>query len=512
MMTRRQFGTILGSAVIAGQSPAIVVADTARPSIPQGVASGEVTPRSAVIWSRTDRPSQMIVEYSTTESFKDRRRVVGPVAFSEDDFTAKTILANLPAGQSIFYRVLFKDLTSPKTLSIPSLGRLKTPSLERTNVRIAWGGDTAGQGYGIDAARGGMKIYEAMRNASPDVFIHSGDTIYADNPIPSEIKLDDGSLWKNLVTEETSKVAETLNEFRGRHRYNMLDENVRRFNSEISQLVQWDDHETTNNWYPGEQLDDPKYKNMKSVDLLAARGRRAFFEYTPTRRNPVELDRVYRAISRGPLAEVFLLDQRTYRGPNSNNRQAKRSPHTAYLGQAQLQWLVNSLKNSKATWKIIASDMPISLIVGDGPDIYEALANGEHGAPSGRELEFAWLFRTLKEANVHNLVWLTADVHYAAAHHYDPSRAKFTEFDPFWEFVAGPLNAGTFGPGKLDMTFGPELKFKSIPDGMKANRPPSEGLQFFGTIDIDAKTSALAAKLHNIEGKMLYSVELPAQS
>ena len=61
------------------------------------------------------------------------------------------------------------------------------------------------------------------------------------------------------------------------------------------------------------------------------------------------------------------------------------------------------------------------------------------------------------------MVWVTADIHYCAAHHYHPTRAKFTEFDPFWEFVAGPLNAGTFGPNKMDATFGPEVKFTGIP-------------------------------------------------
>ena len=44
------------------------------------------------------------------------------------------------------------------------------------------------------------------------------------------------------------------------------------------------------------------------------------------------------------------------------------------------------------------------------------------------------------------MVWITGDVHYAAAHHYHPERARFTDFDPFWEFVAGPPHAGTFGP------------------------------------------------------------------
>jgi alkaline phosphatase D len=62
----------------------------------------------------------------------------------------------------------------------------------------------------------------------PDIFIHSGDTIYADNIIQPEVKLDDGTRWRNLVTPEKSKVAETLDEFRGNHRYNLMDENLRR--------------------------------------------------------------------------------------------------------------------------------------------------------------------------------------------------------------------------------------------------------------------------------------------
>jgi alkaline phosphatase D len=99
-------------------------------------------------------------------------------------------------------------------------------------------------------------------------------------------------------------------------------------------------------------------------------------------------------------------------------------------------------------------------------------------------------------------------VHYAAAHYYDPAQAKFAEFHPFWEFVAGPAHAGTFGPGQLDATFGPQLKFLGIPSGMKANCPPSDGFQFFGTLKIAAASKVLSAKLHNVAGKELFAVDL----
>ena len=159
-------------------------------------------------------------------------------------------------------------------------------------------------------------------------------------------------------------------------------------------------------------------------------------------------------------------------------------------------------------WKVVAADMPIGLVVRDGPADFEALANGDGGPPLGRELELAWLLARLKAEKVRNLVWLTADVHYAAAHHYDPSRARFTDFDPFWEFVAGPLNAGTFGPATLDATFGPEVRFQSVPAGMKPNRPPSEGRQFFGTVAIEGKSGLMTVALADIAGKILYSVDL----
>ena len=69
-------------------------------------------------------------------------------------------------------------------------------------------------------------------------------------------------------------------------------------------------------------------------------------------------------------------------------------------------------------------------------------------------------------------------MHYCAAHHYDPARAKGVDFDPFWEFVAGPAHAGTFAPPPLDATFGPEVRYsgpKVASSGGGANVPACAG-------------------------------------
>src|SRR5689334_5934211 len=119
-LNRREFlqsaaGLSGGAALIAGlpdrpgQAPAIVTADSARPSSAFGVAAGDVDGDRAIIWSRTDRPARLEVEYATTSSFTNPLRVSGPAALETTDFTAQVDLSGLPAGQRIFYRVRFQN-------------------------------------------------------------------------------------------------------------------------------------------------------------------------------------------------------------------------------------------------------------------------------------------------------------------------------------------------------------------------------------------------------------------
>jgi len=292
---------------------------------------------------------------------------------------------------------------------------------------------------------------------------------------------------------------------------------VRRFASEVMQIWQWDDHEVTNNWSASKNLAADNRYTEKNVALLTARGARAFLENAPMRWHAQdEEDRVYRKISWGPLLDVFVIDMRSYRGPNTHNRQPAIDDESVYLGAQQLAWLRQGLKDSKAVWKVIASDMPIGLVIGDGKDAqgrdqFEAVANGD-GPALGRELEIAQLLQFVQRERVRNVVWLTADVHYTAAHHYNPNRAQFQEFDPFWEFVSGPLNAGSFGPNALDNTFGPKVEFVKAPAAGQVNLPPTAGLQFFGDVQIDAASRQLTVHLRDLTGASLWDTTLTPQA
>jgi len=514
-VNRRKFLVSSGTGALAlsgGLAMPAIVRAAARPQVSHGLQAGDIDATSGMIWARSDRPARLQVEVATTESFANATRLPAVTALPDSDLAAKLLLADLAPDQTIFYRVSFADLADVNAVSEPVTGQFRTAPSSRRAIRFVWSGDTAGQGWGINTQDGGMKTYATMAKHNPDFFIHSGDTVYCDGPIKAEAEITGGGVWKNTVAEGVEKVAETLDEYRGRWKYNLHDENLKAFNAKVPTYFQWDDHEVTNNWSASKDLSKDDRYTEKSIGVLSARAGRAFHEMTPIRYVPEEPGRVYRKVSYGPLLDIFFLDLRSYRGPNGPALETEMTPKSRILGEAQTRWLKRELGNSKATWKVIASDMPIGIIVWDNAKEKkgaEAIANGDQGPAKGRELEIADLLRFIKVSNIQNVVWLTADVHYTAAHYYTPDKAQFQDFAPFWEFVSGPIHAGTFGPGDLDMTFGPDLKFVKAPTKEQGqNLPPSAGLQFFGIVDIDDKTEQMIVRLMDRDDKELYKVTL----
>ena len=149
-ISRRSF--VAGSAAAAGgllalgpgrrlaradEAPALVTGDKARPVITHGILSGDVLADRAMIWSRCDRPAQMIVDWSTEENLARAQRVIGPTALIDGDFTARLDLGGLPPDQPIFYRVTFQDLLDPRAMSEPVAGRFRTAAVGRRDIRDA---------------------------------------------------------------------------------------------------------------------------------------------------------------------------------------------------------------------------------------------------------------------------------------------------------------------------------------------------------------------------------------
>lgn len=443
----------------------------------------------------------MIVEWATAAA-GPWQAIAGPVVTPGSDHTGTVVLDRLPPGQRIQYRVRF-EREAARGRSVQAIGSFGTPSSTpgATKLRVAWTGDTCGQGYGRNPEWGGLRGYEAVRAARPDVFVHSGDMMYADNPILAEVVLPNGRVWRNITNERVGRVAQELDDFRARFAYTLEDDHARALAAEVPIIAAWDDHETKNNWWPGQQLGDKRY-TQRDASRLAAHARQAFFEWNPIARGAGA--QIHRVLHHGPLLDIVMLDARAFRTPNSANV----GDADVMLGSQQAAWLVETLATSRARFKLVACDQPISLVIRD-EDRQEGFANAVTGPPRGRERELAGVLTALQQRGVKNVVWVTADVHYAAAHHFDPVRATFP-FHPFWEFVAGPIHAGTFGPEVLDPSLGGEVRFQWAPAAGTGNLPPWDGLQTYGTLDVSR--DAIEAVLWGIDGKERFRVELPYEA
>ncbi len=485
--------------------------------------SGDVSAKSAVVWGRCNREAdaRLVVRLSASPEFGSdheldhdgdqgqKRTELGPVVTDKTDYTGSVVLEGLQSDKTYYYQVLClnKPGFDPNDADMGPVGKFRTaPSRrEARPVRFVWAADLAGQGWGRNpelaitdvygnTIQGGYVIFDVMRRLEPDFAVFAGDIIYADNPIPATKEIPPevgGGTWVNSPTKDF--VAITLDQYRENWRYNLGDDKLQRFLLDTPMYIQWDDHEVTNNWYPGEILTAEPYNGLPA-DELAGRARQALFEY-----NPIDSKELYRTFQHGEHLEIFLLDERSFRGPNPENSDPN---GIEMLGKKQFQWLKQSLKQSRATWKVISTHDPLSLVTG-GPTDRDAWAQGDPQV-LGREVQLSQLLKFIKDEGIKNVVYITADVHFAAAISYEPERAVFGDFEPFWEFVIGPVHAGAFGANAPDDSFGPVFEFVRAPstEGLPANSPPPN-LQSFGAVEV-SETGRLTVRIHDVTGAVLY--------
>jgi alkaline phosphatase D len=217
-------------------------------------------------------------------------------------------------------------------------------------------------------------VMNAVHSQRPDFFLHLGDTIYAD----------------------INGVARRLPDFWGKYRRNRDDLATEGCLCATSVYAIWDDHEVVNDFGPG--------------NALAPIGRRAFLDYWPIRHREGEEDHIYRSFRWGRAAELFILDVRQYRNPAKNTM----------LGGAQKRWLLDALARSTSTFKFIATPVPM---VGGGIDRWD-------GYPRERQE----LFTFIKETKITGVVFLSADLHYAAI-------TKIPNSGGLKDITAGPIAA-----------------------------------------------------------------------
>ena len=393
--------------------------------LPQGMAVGDVSSHRALLWLRTDGPASVQIEWaplSLWETASNLATVVAPMSrtgflatTAETDYTLTVPLEGLsPATHYRYHVTIGYGDQSTKEFSgkLAAKGNFITLPEDNTSaaVAFAWSGDLGGQGRCRQGVSG-YPIFDVIDQQEIDFFLFLGDTIYADNLCPSPLN-EPGADFK----------ATTLQTYRLRHRYQRGAEALQRFLRRVPVYVIWDDHEVRDNF------SGPFDPNMPV-------GRQAFREYWPIASPEGEPNRLYRSVRYGAHLELFILDTRQYRSRNEDHD----GPDKTMLGSTQLQWLLDGLRTSTATWKVIATSVPLSIVKGGvGNDGWGADKNGV-----GFERERQVIVDAILGQKLQNVVFLGGDVHWVQANAYDPDQDGTIDFH---EYMAGPLSAR---PGKI---------------------------------------------------------------
>jgi alkaline phosphatase D len=322
----------------------------------------------------------------------------------------------------------------------------------------------------------GWTIFERMGARRPDFFLLLGDAIYADDTCPS-------ANGNNVPGAETT--ATSLDGFRARYRYHLDDPPYHTFLTRTPVFAVWDDHEITND-FGGPELE-------RVNPALFRQGRQAYFEYWPLVGAGEDSFRLYRSFSWGAHVDVIILDTRSYRDERVEwDTDPESGAPKTLLGAEQLAWLRDTLLASRATWKVIATSVPLSYPTGG-----HALTRGHDGwanagRPTGYETELMSILHFIAAHDIRNLVFVTGDTHHPFALSYDPDRDGAVDFH---EFGASPFHAGVSDPTAPDQTFNPQVLFAE------------GGLNCFGMIEV-SKDGGLRGVLLDDQGGELYSVGL----
>jgi alkaline phosphatase D len=505
MKTFRAPAFLAGLILVAGAVGGVTAGPGEPLRITHGIAAGDATASSVVIWSRASAAARMVVEYSsvTAPSWPLERRS-GPSVGAAGDFTGKVVLDGLAPDTRYLYWVRF--VSADGTAVVSETGQFKTAPADDAArpVSLVWWGDIGGQDYCRDPDHG-YALFIQMARLAPDLAIANGDSVYTDyacSPVTTvpdhprnAVSPDPETAAYQLMSAADPRLgtpAEILAAFRAKWKYNLEDEPYRRFRAQTAHVYQWDDHEVVNDWAPGETnigllrgVVDPR-----PMSVLLVPGRRSLFEFTPIRPHPD--GRIYRSFRLGRQAELFVVDARSHRDenlipdgparrldvrlPNGERRRLEGKAKTM-LGAEQREWLLAGLREAQArgiTWKIVSTDVPLSIPTGGytlfapqgaltpvyhirdswaaGPRL-NGDRDGNQESPFGFESELRQILAAIKTAGIKNVVFVATDVHHARLLRYEPGGELAGLI--FHEFVAGPANAGSGAPGPLSRTFNP---------------------------------------------------------
>ncbi|WP_327423649.1 alkaline phosphatase D family protein [Streptomyces sp. NBC_01527] len=439
---------VKAAAATAVVAPVLGAATSARaadgPSFLHGVASGDPLPDGILLWTRvtptpdavpgSGRGPDTAVRWEVAED-KAFARIVAQgstVAEAASDHTVKADVRGLAPATTYWFR-----------FSAGDGGAVRSPA-GRTRTAPAPGAATPGVRFGVVSCANWESGYfspyrHLAARADLDAVLHLGDYIYeyASGSYPDA---------KYVVRpHEPRNEILTLADYRTRHGHYKTDADLQTLHATHPVIAIWDDHEFANDaWSGGAENHTPGTEGAWAD--RAAGAKQAYFEWMPVRASTEGT--VYRRLRFGNLADLHLLDLRTFRSQQSSiGNGSVDDPDRTITGRAQLDWLKSGLAGSDATWKLVGTSVMISPVAfGSVPAHLLAPLAGLLGLPEeglavnvdqwdGYTDDRKELITHLRDRSITNTVFLTGDIHMAWANDvpvkaatYPLSASAATEF------------------------------------------------------------------------------------
>lgn len=354
--------------------------DTLHAPFIYGVASGDPTQESLIIWSKihprdSAQNIEIYFEVSRSERFDSivqHGRVMGR---AEDDFNLKIDIEGLEPGQTYYYR--FWD---HQRHSVTGKGKT-LPSAEVAEVCFAF----------VSCSCVMAGYFNAYRRISEredlDFLVHLGDYAY-DYPDKRQ---------HNRIPGEVLRDVQSASEWRDRHRLYLLDPDLREARRQKSWIAVWDNHD----------IDLPdKRKTLSAMKV--------FYDYMPIRKPwPEHPERIYRSFRLGSLADLIMIDMFSKRG-----REEIVPGVPSVLGSHQDAWLQNELEQSTAAWRVLGNQEMMADWLSEGAPRFVRKRSGDGrvfdtrswgGYPADRQR----LFDFLKEREMIDNLVISGDIHMA---------------------------------------------------------------------------------------------------
>ncbi|MEU7957464.1 alkaline phosphatase D family protein [Micromonospora humida] len=412
----RLAGASAGTAVLAGATLAASgPAHAADGAFRHGVASGDPLPDGILLWTRVTPVAEALPGSGLGPDVDVRWQVAADPDFATvtaqgvaptgpaRDHTVKVTVTGLAPATTYWYRFGHGDVWSPtgRTMTAPAADA----AIDRLRLGV------------VSCANWEAGHFAAYRRLADrgdlNLVVHLGDYLYE----YGTGEFDAGGTVVRPVAPEHETL--TLADYRVRHALYKTDPGLQALHAALPWVITWDDHEVANDaWSGGAENHTPGSEGAWSDRVAAAR--QAYQEWMPVR---IGADgTIYRRLRFGRLAELSMLDLRSYRSQQAGGT-AVDDPARTIAGAAQLRWLADGLSGSTAQWKLVGNPVMMARVdLGSLPawllgPLAKLLGIPQNGAVlnpdqwDGYNADRDRLVDHLRATGTRDVVFLTGDIH-----------------------------------------------------------------------------------------------------